>query len=131
MRKRFLLSAGIVVILAYGLGLATRGGDRDEELSGLNNTEFELDALNLHLEGLIERVGPEHPDVLRFRQMPARRKLLQDDQVSQVLRMLDADEVTDQQLRESIVLLAKEILALRDRVEELERKTSFRVIPTK
>ena len=134
MQKRFIMSAGVVVILLLGKGLGTAADDKT--IPGPADIKREFQKVEHSLEEMSRFDDPNVREIKPI--LRTHRMKLRNEQLKQILRMLGNDEITNQQLRNSVVLLAAETLALRERVAKLQqttanldRKTSWRIVPAK
>jgi septal ring factor EnvC (AmiA/AmiB activator) len=135
MQKSILLSAGVAVLLASAFGVASNGNENDKDtLTRL----VELQSLNRRLNEMTDSLGPEAPEVVNLRQRVEMWREVMHKQstdrldsahISQVLQVLEDSKATDKQLQESVLTLTKEIIILRNRVTELERSTTVRIVP--
>ena len=133
--RNFLLSVIAAMFLGIGLGVVSHGNEGEKDaLTRL----VELQSLNRRLKEMTDEMGINAPEVVELRnQVELRREELHKQSVerfdsahtSQVLQILEDGESTNQQLRESVLILTKELIALRNRVSELERSTTVRIVP--
>jgi len=128
MRKQILCFAFAIAFITLGLSIVSHGDESDKD--GLTKPT-ELQALTRPLDEKAGAFGvdtSEIPDM--WRNLFEKKEEQQPDaaQLSRLLKMLDKDEISKQQLREAVASLIKEMLSLQNRVAELEQNARARVM---